>query len=382
MAASQDEQDVISCMLKLPIEVNPSEDEGEDVDESNNRQQSEEPREGVNGPQGPQPLDEAEATSEFSHELSDEQTYYDVFISVGIRQALPVMNPYICIWCTGNKEDDTINGLCDSCKSRMRKDEEEQELFDKAIDVFNFTIASRRVRFYDKIEHILDEHGESRFLIYKGDHNKARVQVPGLDFVILNEAGVQTEYTLSEAQQELLMQCLLTSRQCHCQMIFLPDLLNQEFHGSPMEDLDLPPGHGDVASEASRLVDSIREVFFTPKHETCGSHYIYKFEMSRSKRQYAVSFSDKQLGWPQIVRPWEEYYHERIEDVTGTRNDVNDLGDKREVTERCVETDLERVREEDPFSDEYFKHLEMQMYLDDSQWITDDWKKWKENGKL
>ncbi|KAF2443123.1 hypothetical protein P171DRAFT_487078 [Karstenula rhodostoma CBS 690.94] len=52
------------------------------------------------------------------------------------------------------QDDDIVNGLCDTFKQSMRGDDEQRQLFEKAVQILHFTIALRRRYSYDKIEFI------------------------------------------------------------------------------------------------------------------------------------------------------------------------------------------------------------------------------------
>jgi hypothetical protein len=73
------------------------------------------------------------------------------------------------------------------------------------------------------------------------------------------------------------------------------------------------------------LVTKIEEVCFKPKHEYCNRHWIYRITLE-DVRCYAVSFTDRQLGWLPIVVPWDIYPYDCIKRVFNSP----DLGAERE----------------------------------------------------
>ncbi|KAF2684290.1 hypothetical protein K458DRAFT_388756 [Lentithecium fluviatile CBS 122367] len=112
--------------------------------------------------------------------------------------------------------------------------------------------------------------------------------------------------TLGETTQLPIIECfdskaqvlfewlMLSHMQCQFALIILGDILKQEF----LED-------------AASTVAKIGEIYFIPKHLLCTRHFAYRVKM-KFRGQYALGFTDRQLGWRYLVRPWPEYYNKCI----------------------------------------------------------------------
>jgi hypothetical protein len=68
-------------------------------------------------------------------------------------------------------------------------------------------------------------------------------------------------------------------------------------------------------------VEKIEEVFVIAQHAYVCSHWVHRVTLE-SGQQYAMTFTDRQLGNMRLVTPWEEYEKKWIENVFGS----SDLG--------------------------------------------------------
>lgn len=62
---------------------------------------------------------------------------------------------------------------------------------------------------------------------------------------------------------------------------------------------------------ANSPVLKVDEILLSACHEQTSTHWCYRI-LLRNGRQFAVAFADRQLGWLQIVRDWDEYVRERF----------------------------------------------------------------------
>jgi hypothetical protein len=53
---------------------------------------------------------------------------------------------------------------------------------------------------------------------------------------------------------------------------------------------------------AGSPVTKIEEIYFKPKHQNCHRHWTYRINL-QDGRLFAVSFTNRQLGWLRIVIP-------------------------------------------------------------------------------
>lgn len=61
-------------------------------------------------------------------------------------------------------------------------------------------------------------------------------------------------------------------------------------------------------------VSKIDEILFNANHEYTSTHWCYRATLADG-RQFAITFSDRQLGWLHIVRDWKEYVLDRFHKV-------------------------------------------------------------------
>jgi hypothetical protein len=62
---------------------------------------------------------------------------------------------------------------------------------------------------------------------------------------------------------------------------------------------------------ARGLVTNIEEFYFEPKHSQCLANWTYHITL-HDERRFAVSFTDRQLGWLPIVIRWEDYSMDHV----------------------------------------------------------------------
>lgn len=58
-------------------------------------------------------------------------------------------------------------------------------------------------------------------------------------------------------------------------------------------------------------VTKVEEVYFKPNHGQCTHHWTYRITL-QDERRFAVSFTDRQLGWLPNVVDWEDYSEKRV----------------------------------------------------------------------
>jgi hypothetical protein len=230
------------------------------------------------------------------------------------------INPQLCIRCTSNTHNDDINTICSSCDAAMTS--EEGYVFQAVLKIYNFTTAFRFTTTSDVVGISKDPDSGNTVFGF-------RIQEPGMKgfLPIVEEIKLDTTYAqLKNAERMLLNQCLLSFQQCHLVVILLPDLLEEIFLKDPKSP-----------------VAKIEEIYYNPWSAITARHFTHRLTL-KSGNRLAVSFTDRQLGWLEIVRDWEAYMHERVLhvaetlDLGGTRGEVEIRGIQEELsgTERCA----------------------------------------------
>ena len=209
---------------------------------------------------------------------------------------------------TGNE---LINTICSGCQIAMTDDE--KWLHEAVLDIYNFVYAFREEKHFNEVS-IFDtvRSPNTMFRLALEEPGNPRKSLPETKRIKLvdpdGEGGFRA--SLKNTERELFRQCLLSLHHCHHIVIFLPELLEEIF----LDDEDSP-------------VEMIEVIYYEPKHKDVATHYTYCFTMKGGK-EYAVNFTDRQLGWLEIVRDWKAYRQERVARFLNVNEDIRERGEQ------------------------------------------------------
>ncbi|KAF2877325.1 hypothetical protein BDV95DRAFT_558933 [Massariosphaeria phaeospora] len=135
--------------------------------------------------------------------------------------------------------------------------------------------------------------GDTSFSHEQGDLEHDPMQeLPVIDTLQWKANGTVTTITLTEDMKRLLDMVFLTHMQCGLVLVTMYIIVQKYLQGSIH-------------------VLYMEEVCFVPIHPAFSYHCIWRATLSDG-RQYAVSITDRQLGWMQLVCPWPDYVRDRV----------------------------------------------------------------------
>ncbi|KAF2824151.1 hypothetical protein CC86DRAFT_408256 [Ophiobolus disseminans] len=224
------------------------------------------------------------------------------------------LNPNSCINCTNFTTKADPNTLCAQCATSLKSDSLLFSLYRAVLPLYAFWIAFLRRTSRRKWEDdTLDKFG-TIFRFHLGTPG-VQAQLPemlGREIEWRIEGVVKGQKTLDGPAQQMFEQVLLTVLQCDNAIMLMAELLLVHLVNAP----NVP-------------VIKVEELLFKPKHNMCPQHWTFRVTLS-DQRQFAVNFTDRQLGWLPIVVPWKNYLIERVDKLY----EVHQLGDWRKKCRR------------------------------------------------
>ncbi|KAL1592254.1 hypothetical protein SLS60_011331 [Paraconiothyrium brasiliense] len=234
-------------------------------------------------------------TNKKSFSFEDFQAALDSYKAViDISNVAFILEPFRCTLCQQPTSlpltTKFSQRMCDSCRITLDADTPLRYLHDIVGEIYVFWLRLRREELCDRIEQV-DLPGLPTHLGFIEGSPGNKTTLPTIaDVRIHDEAGsALVSHALSAEQRGLLEEVLLTVNQCHISLLVLVQLLKKL-----------------VRADADSPILQVREYCYQPKHELCYSHCVHTFTL-KDGRHFAISFTDRQLGWYPLVVPWAEY---------------------------------------------------------------------------
>lgn len=242
----------------------------------------------------------------------DERPWNRIYID----DVIDAINPHICIRCLQRKDKPGVNTICAACQTHLDapSDAAEHSLFFTCLRIFDFWLWLRRKSLSDQF---VLRNRERRVAVehYIGmpGHKRNLPSLNGGGRLVGGDGGDGSFEFWSPMERELLKQVMLTSRQCDRVMVLLADIMKQELLQGMWRQVLLPLIPSDKLSANSPVL-KLDEILFNANHEYTSTHWCYCATL-RDGRQFAIAFSDRQLGWLHLVRDWKEYVLDRFHEV-------------------------------------------------------------------
>ncbi|KAF2443092.1 hypothetical protein P171DRAFT_522740 [Karstenula rhodostoma CBS 690.94] len=249
-------------------------------------------------------------------DIGDAQRHYDSLIDMSMVKF--ILQPYKCTVCQQPTSlplpTQWSQRICTTCQTSLDSDAPLRFLHDIIGKMYAFWISMRREEHCDRIDRIIIPGLPTYIGINKGDP-KHKTTLPQItDVLIHTRKGTQAAMrTLLPEQRNLLEEVLLTTKQCHISLTVFTQLFQR------------------LVSAPDTPIATVQELSYNPKgiaDVICNSHCVHIVALADARR-FAVSLTDRQLGWYPLVVPWEEYRAERVGFVAPDGNGkefVPDLG--------------------------------------------------------
>lgn len=235
-----------------------------------------------------------------SDDIFGVQSQYSSLISVsGINF---ILNPGTCTIC----EDPTpqvpsqrwSQRICQACEEELNSDKPLRYLNEIVAKMYAFWIDLRRKEHCDLVDWLIFPGLPSAMGTKKGNPEH-KTRLPEVtDVLIHTKRGTNpVVVTLSPDQRQLLEEVILDKMQCHISILIFTKLLEK------------------LVSDPDSPIKDVKEIAFNPKDVPdviCNSHCVHLVTLNDSRR-FAVSLTDRQLGWYPLVSSWQRYHFERVE---------------------------------------------------------------------
>jgi hypothetical protein len=229
-----------------------------------------------------------------------------------ICDVLETINPFLCIKCTGRKERPGVNTICHDCEvffSHTANDDE-RFLFFVSLKILNFYLWVRQKILSDN--YWVAEDSDGTYVAHQLGVPGDKQHLPVVLAVRIPDSSgfIGPLKLLSIEEQALFEQVLLTSMQCDNALALLADVMQAELLKGACFTNIISTTVPNKCLDGSP-VSKVEEIWYEANHRHTSTHCCYRVTL-RDERQFAVALTDKQLGWPHIVRDWKEYVNERF----------------------------------------------------------------------
>ncbi|KAF2877326.1 hypothetical protein BDV95DRAFT_601733 [Massariosphaeria phaeospora] len=297
-------------------------------------------------------------SSTVSGSASQNETYTAEISLADFKDSL---KPDVCIRCLRSLFPGTggVNLTCLKCHKYLRRPENASEkvLHDVVAKWAAFWLAWRRRHLKDKFAvnsmSASDSQGAT-FSFELGDledKDDAVQDLPGIDNIVDMVDGELETITFSEDEKTLLDMAFLTYLQCDSAQVTMYPILHKYL-------------------QHAKHIIRIEEVCFTPNHPAFTTHCIWRMTL-QNRRQYAVSLTDRQLGWLPLVTPWRQYVRTRVR----TLGSIKPLGAQFYVAE-AADPRLNRFLYSWENNFERRRRVNRKMNWYESEGVLDEWKAW------